>query len=172
MDRDATGESAAPVPVSATTCGLLPASSVKVTEALRVPVAVGEKMTATVQFAPAVSVEVLAGQLLVCEKSPLFVPVTAMLEIVSAAFPVFVKVTFCEALVVPTGWLEKVNGAESVATGATPVPVNEMLCGLLAASSEIDTAEIRVPDAVGLKVTLIAQFALIARLAPQLLVCE
>lgn len=124
VESEATGESAAPVPVSETLCGLPEASSVILTEAVRAPVAVGVNETAMAQFAPTAKVDGLAGQVFVCEKSPLFVPVIAMLEIARAAFPVFVSVTFCEVLVVPTGWLENVNGAESVATGATPVPVS------------------------------------------------
>lgn len=37
------------------------------------------------------------------EKSPVLVPVSAILESANGAFPVFVSVTFCAALVVPTG---------------------------------------------------------------------
>ena len=73
-----------------------------VTEADRVPVAVGLNVTLMVQLAPAAT---LAPQVFVCEKSPLLAPVMAMPEPlkVSVAFPVFVSVMFCEALVVPTG---------------------------------------------------------------------
>lgn len=73
-----------------------------VTEAVRVPVAVGLNVTLIVQFAPAAR---LAPQLFVWEKSPLFVPVMAIPEPlkVNVALPVFVSVMFCEALVVPTG---------------------------------------------------------------------
>ena len=72
------------------------------TDAVRVPVAVGLKVTLIVQFAPAAT---LVPQVFVCEKSPLFVPAIAMPEPlkVSVALPVFVSVMFCEALVVPTG---------------------------------------------------------------------
>jgi hypothetical protein len=51
--------------VSATLCGLPVALSVIATEALRAPVAVGLKVTLIEQFAPAASVELLAGQLFV-----------------------------------------------------------------------------------------------------------
>jgi hypothetical protein len=73
-----------------------------VTEAFRVPVAVGLNVTLIVQLAPAAT---LAPQVFVCEKSPLFVPPIAIPEPlnVSTAFPVFVSVMFCEVLVVPTG---------------------------------------------------------------------
>jgi hypothetical protein len=71
------------------------------TEAVRLPVAVGLKVTLIVQFAPAAT---LAPQVFVCEKSPLFVPVMAIPEPlkVRVALPVFVKVTLCAELLVPT----------------------------------------------------------------------
>ena len=60
-----------------------------------VPTASGLKVTEMEQFAPALMV---AGQVLVWEKSPLAV----MLEIVSVALPVLVSVTVWEWLLVPT----------------------------------------------------------------------
>ena len=51
----------APVPLRVTDCGLAGALSAKVMAPLRLPVAVGAKLTATVQLAPAAR---LAGQLL------------------------------------------------------------------------------------------------------------
>src|SRR5437762_4467646 len=80
----------APVPERLAVCGLLVALSVTVKAPLRVPVAVGVKVTLIVQFAPAASE---AAQLLVCPKSPLFVPAMAMLVIVSAVLWEFVSVT-------------------------------------------------------------------------------
>jgi hypothetical protein len=53
-----------PVPVSETVCGLLGSESVRVSVPLRVPVAVGVKVTFTVQLPPAATV---APQSLVCE---------------------------------------------------------------------------------------------------------
>lgn len=143
-----------------------------VTEAVRVPVAVGLKMTLIVQLAPAAT---LAPQVLVCEKSPLFVPVMMIPEPlkVRVAFPVLDNVTFCAALVVPTGWLVKVTlDEDSPTTGAIPVPDNETLCGLPLALSVMLTLAVRLPVAVGLKMTLMEQFAPAATLAPQVLVCE
>ena len=102
-DSETTGAAGVPVPVNATFCGLPEALSVIATEALRLPVAVGLKVTLIVQLALAARVAGLMGHVLVCEKSPLLVPVMAILEIDSAAFPPFVSVTFCEALLVPTG---------------------------------------------------------------------
>jgi len=89
-----------PVPVRLTVCGLPPALSVMVKFPVRAPAAVGVNVTLIVQvFDPAVAGKV-AGQavapVLVSAKSP----DAAMELIVSAAFPVFVSVTVCAALVV------------------------------------------------------------------------
>ncbi|HMC60699.1 MAG TPA: hypothetical protein VKJ01_16030 [Candidatus Solibacter sp.] len=43
-----------------------------------------------------------AGQVLVSEKSPAFVPVTATLVMVNVALPVFVRVALITALLAPT----------------------------------------------------------------------
>ena len=74
-------------------CGLFPASSVIDTDAVRVPAAVGLKVTLTIQFAPAAT---LAPQVFVWEKSPLLAPVIAMPEPLNAnvAFPVLDRVMF------------------------------------------------------------------------------
>lgn len=88
----------APVPPSAMDCGLPPALSVMVTDPVRVPVALGVNVTVIVQF-PLFAATVLP-QLFVWAKSPLFAPVTPMLEMFSVALPALVSVTDCEALVV------------------------------------------------------------------------
>jgi len=89
-----------PFPVRLTVCGLPPALSVMVKVPVRAPAAVGVNVTLIIQFAPAASVVGLIGQavapVLVSAKSPDAVIVV----IVSAAFPVFVSVTVCAALVV------------------------------------------------------------------------
>ena len=118
----AESEKSVATPVSETLWGLLAASSVTVTDALRVPVAVGWKVTAIAQFAPAASVAGVTGQVFVSVKSPLFVPVMAILEIVRAALPLLVSVTLCEAELLPTGWLLKARFVpESVAPGPVTV---------------------------------------------------
>ena len=76
--------------------------SVIVTLALRLPPAVGVKVTLMVQLAPAASVLELLGQVLVWEKSPLLVPLRPILLIVKAPVPLLVSVTVWAALVVPT----------------------------------------------------------------------
>ena len=92
-----------PVPVRLTVCGLPPALSVMVKVPVRAPATVGVNVTLIVQvFDPAVAGKVvgLIGQavapVLVSAKSP----DAAMELIVSAAFPVFVSVRVCAALVV------------------------------------------------------------------------
>jgi hypothetical protein len=94
-----TGESftTVPTPISGTTCGLPVASSEMVRAPVLTPFALGAKVTLMVQEVPAAT---LRAQLLVWEKSPL----TVMLVLVSAAVPVLLSVTRCEALVVPTSW--------------------------------------------------------------------
>jgi hypothetical protein len=88
-----------PMPETEINCEPLDALSAIVTEAERVPGAVGVKVTAIEQDAPAFTV---ALQLFVCEKSPGLVPDNAMFVIPSGALPVSVNVTVCDALCVPT----------------------------------------------------------------------
>src|SRR5690348_18361890 len=83
-----------PLPVSAIARGLLLALPVRVMLPVRVPAAVGLKVTVTVQEAPTATDE----QLLVCAKSPLAVT----LETVAAVVPVLLTVTVCAALVEAT----------------------------------------------------------------------
>jgi hypothetical protein len=162
----------APVPASVTDCGLPVALSATLTAAVRAPDAVGLNVTLIVQLALAASE---AGHWLVCAKSPAFAPVTEMPVTVSAALPEFVSVTVCAGLVVFNACEPNVNevGA-SVTTGAlaaAPVPVSGTVCGLPVALSANETAAVRAPDAVGLNVTLIVQFAFAASDAGHVFVC-
>ena len=76
----------------------------------------------------------------------------------SADVPVFVNVTVCAALVVPVIREVKVRlEGETEAAEPEPVPVRVTTCGLPVPSSEMLSVPVRVPAAVGLKVTLIAQ---------------
>ena len=88
-----------PVPVRLTVCGLPAALSIIVIAPVLVHGAVGLNITLIVQFAVAAT---LAPQVFVSEKSPLFAPVMAMLEMFSVAVPLLVSVTFCAALAVVT----------------------------------------------------------------------
>ena len=157
-----------PVPVRPTVCGLPEALSVIVTEAVRVPGAVGAKVTLRVQLAP-VATEV--PQVLTWLKSPVFAPVKATLLMLRAALPVFVSVTGCTPLVVPRVWLSKIRLVTvRLTAGPLPVPVRFKLCGLRAALSVIVNTALRVPGAEGVNVTLIAQLAPAATELPHVLV--
>jgi hypothetical protein len=96
------GAGVVPVPLRGTDCGLPLALSVIDILALRLPLAVGLKVTLIVQFDPAARVLDPLGQVLVWAKSPLLVPLKLILLIVRAALPLLVKVTVWAALVVPT----------------------------------------------------------------------
>ncbi len=97
-------------------------------------------------------------------------PVTARLLMLKAAFPVLLRVTACTALVVPRVWLLKIKlVAVRLTVGPLPVPVRFTVCGLLVALSVMVTAAVRVPGAVGAKVTLIVQLPFAATELPQLL---
>jgi hypothetical protein len=128
------------------------------------------KVTLIVQLAAAATE---LPHVLVCAKSLALLPVTAMLVRLKVALPLLLRVTVCAELVVSTGWLPKERlAAERLATGPLPVPVPERLtiCGLPLALSVMVTAPLRVPVAVGVKVTLIVQLFPAATLVPQLFV--
>jgi hypothetical protein len=80
----------------------------------------------------------------------------------SIAFPLFCRVTVWAALVLPTAWLANVSDAGvrlTAAAGAIPVPFppSATLFGLVGALLVTVKAPLRVPSAVGEKLTLIAQ---------------
>ncbi len=93
------GAGVTPVPLKGMLCGLLGALSVTVTLPLRLPLAPGVNVTLIVHVPPGARAAV---QVLVCAKSEALVPLTAMLLIVNEADPLFVTVTVCAVLVVPT----------------------------------------------------------------------
>src|SRR5689334_810914 len=94
-----------------------------------------------------------------------------MLEMARLALPVFVSVAVKGPLVVPISCAAKVRlPGLSVApgVGSVPVPLSETECGVPGASSVTVTAALRLPSALGVKVTEIVQVALTARLEGQL----
>jgi len=114
-----------PVPVTPAVWGLLLALSVTVNVALRVPTTVGVNVTSIEQLAPAAR---LAPQLLVCAKSPLFVPVKAMFVILSAELVPFTNATAWGALVELTVWLANVSEAgDRLAVEAGPLNAAKIL---------------------------------------------
>ena len=62
-------------------------------------------------------------------------------------------------MVVPTAWLPNASDEGVRVAGATPVPLNSVVCGELGALSLIVSVPERDPRAVGVKVTEIAQVA-------------
>src|SRR5215469_11233430 len=83
---------------------------------------------------------------------------------------VFVSVTVRGGLVAPLDISPKFRVVvERRAT--VPTPVSATLCGLPAALSEMVTAPVRTPLALGAKSTVMTQAAPAFRLEPQLLVC-
>ena len=82
------------------------------------------------------------------------------------------NVTVWAGLVVPTSWLANVRLAgDRPAAGAIPLPFRAAVCGLPLALSVTDRVPLRVPVAVGVKLTLILQLVPAFKLEPQLLVC-
>jgi len=156
-----------PVPDNVTACGLPTALSVIVSDALRAPVAVGLNVTLMVHEDPTVRV---LPQVWVWAKSPLLVPVIAMLDIVSVLPPLFLTVTVWAALVVPVFWLPKTSDVGDNVAADTAVPARVAVCGLPVALSVTETDALRAPMAVGLNVTLMEHLPPTATLVPQVLV--
>ena len=90
-----------PLPLRSTVCGLPAALSVMLTDAVRVPVVVGENVTLIWQLAPA---EIELPQLLVWAKSPLLPPVSEIPVTLNAALPELVSVNAFAALVLLIFW--------------------------------------------------------------------
>lgn len=118
-----TGIPSRAVPVRAAVCGLPVALSTMLTDAEREPNKVGLKETVIVQEALTANVAPV-GQLLLCAKSPEFVPVNPIDVRPSGAVPLFVKTIGCVGLVVPTSCAANVRlPGFSVTAGAVPVPL-------------------------------------------------
>ena len=147
------------------------ALSAKLREAEAAPGAVGAKVSETVQAAEAASV---APQVDVCLKADALTPLRAMLESVSEALPVFVRVRVWDALDAPTSVAAKVSDeALTLTAGAgagVPEPESATIWGEPRALSERTRLALRGPVAVGTKLTETVQVAAGARLAPQVLV--
>src|SRR5207248_2992223 len=78
----------------------------------------------------------------------------------------------CDALVVFVFWLAYVSELDvnPSAGGRTPVPLKLMVCGLPVPEDVTVIAPVRVPTAVGVKVTVIVQVAFCASVVRQLFV--
>ena len=153
-----------PVPARLTVCGLLAASSLKVSVPVTVPFLVGEKVTPTVQVAPGA---ILVPQVLLDIAKCV---VTTMLEKVSETFWSLVRITVLGKLVLRKTTLPKFKVlVESVTGLPLPVPVRLTTWGLPEALSVKVREPVKVPTAVGENSTPTLQLAPAARLVPQLL---
>jgi len=151
---------AVPVPVNATFCGLPLPLSVKLSNALRVPAAVGLNVTEAEQLDDAA--RLAPHVLLAIAKSPAFVPEIPTLLIVIADDVPFVNVADCAALVAPTVVLANVRPvglADTLPDPPVPSPVSATLCGLLVAESLNTRVAARFPMVVGAKTIVAVQLA-------------
>ena len=110
------GAAGEPEPASISVCGLPAASSATLRLAMRMPVPVGMKATASVQLAVGASAK---GVLVheppaVTTKSLGSVPVKDTPETFRGPVPLLAMVTNCAALVVPVCWLVKPSPAAGV----------------------------------------------------------
>jgi len=103
-------------------------------------------------------------QALAATKSPL--TICARIS-VSALSPVFVSVTVCATLVVPTCCAAKlnINGDSPSVAPAAPIPVNDAIC--VPAESVIEKTPVLEPATVGVNPIATVQPVLAANLAPQ-----
>jgi len=164
-----------PVPLKETLCvdPEVPfALSVNIRVALRLPVALGVKLTVMEQDDPAATDPLQLSDSL---KSPALVPVIVILAIVSVPVPPLLKVKEGLLTVVPTGVLLKTSLlTDSAAFGIpVPVPLNVALC---VAPDTPPALSVTVKDPLsgpvdcGSKVTLIVQNEPAATDVPQLFV--
>jgi len=158
---------AKPVPSSETVLGLPMPLLATVRTPLRRPRAVGVNVTEMVQFALTASDP---GQLFDWAKSP----VVLMTMLVNEAFPVLVSVTAMTPLVVPKACPGNVMYAgESVAAEPlTPTPLSAIAWGEVGELFTTVICPAAAPNPTGEKTTLMAQPAPMARVTPQLFVCE
>jgi hypothetical protein len=97
-------DTAAPVPLSVTVCGLAVALSVNVIAPVRAPLAVGVNVIWNVHGVPSTAMLGHCGSV-----APAKSPDVTILVNVTDTFPLFDTVTVCAALVVPTVWLANVS---------------------------------------------------------------
>jgi hypothetical protein len=160
------GTGVKPVPVRVMACGELAALSVIVTLAVRAVAAEGVNVTLIVQLPPGATE---ALQLLFCEKSPAFVPVTEMLEIERAAVPVFCRVTDSGALGVLTAVFGKASDVGFSETSGLPVPlpVINCVCGEPWPESIICMLALKDPVVAGVNVIATAHDRFTPKVGPQ-----
>ena len=158
------------MPESEIDCGLFVAVSVKLSDAARVPAAVGLKIIDAVQFAEAA--RLVPHVLLAMLKSPPFVPDIATLLMVIEELSPFDSDAICAALPDPTVVLANVmlDGlAVTVPAPPVPSPLNATVWGLLLAESLKFKVAYISPVALGAKTMFAVQLAEAANDVPQVL---
>jgi len=145
----------------------VPALSVNVNVADLSPAAAGAKITCRLQVATA---GIDSGQLFATRNSLLLGPVSVREVIWTFTFPVFVRVMACGVLIVFAVCVGKDSAEDESVIGMSPVPVALIVWGLVIALSLTAIVPLRVPPAVGAKVTEIVQVPPAGTLVPQLLV--
>jgi hypothetical protein len=160
---------ATPVPAKFKTWGEPAALSAMATEADRLPVAEGVKVTEMIQLAPAAT---LSPQVFVWLKSAALVPAIATLVMDSAALPEFETVTVWAALAFVRYWVPNVRleGVSEICAIPTPVPFRAAVCGEPAALSVTVIKADRAPAREGMKVTEMVQLAPAPKVASHVLV--
>jgi hypothetical protein len=168
-ETDALLETANPVPASATVWGLLVAESVNLRVAARVPSPVGLNTTTAEQLVEAARLvpQVVAAT----ANSAAFVPVMAMLLIVTGVLSPLASVTDFEPLLDPTAMpaKERLVGLTAIVLGAAPRPVRATVCGLPTSESLKFSVAVRVPMAVGPNTIFTVQLVPAASVEPQVL---
>ena len=145
---------AVPVPESDTVCGLELLLSLMFRVSLRLPAAVGVKVTLI--FVPLPGVTLIGSVPAERAKSAAFKPVMLKLEINRSPFPELLTAIEDAALVVFTAWLVNVTLVGSITgTGAVAVPDRATVCGLPVALSLIFSVAARFPPAIGANFTVI-----------------
>jgi hypothetical protein len=146
-----------------TACGLPAALSLTLSDAVRVPLAVGLKVILMLQVARAANE---LPHVWVCAKSPALIPVMAIPVMLMVVVPTLVSVTVFAGLVVPMATVPKFR-LVGKSFAVVPTPPSGTCCGLPAALSVTLRAAECAPLAVGLNVTLMLQLAPAANELPQ-----
>jgi len=150
------------VPLRFDVCGLLQALLLTISVPVLVPTAFGANVTLMVHLllAARLVVQVVADT----AKSP----VVEIAMLVNSTLWLLVRVILFGKLVVPAADMPRLAPVGISVAGSTPLPVSADVCGLLLALSLTLSVPVLWPNAVGVKVTLIGQCALAARLVVQL----
>ena len=160
----------APVPESATVCGLFPAESLNVRVAVCAPAAEGVNTMLTVQVADPAR---FAPQLLAeIANSAEFAPPMLTPLIESAALPWFCSVTVCAGLLEPTFIVPKLSVAGvavAVIAATVPMPDSGTVAGVCPVLSTNVRVAWRVPAELGAKTKVAAQLEPAARVFPHVL---